>query len=514
MNPYQPACDALGHIQTLLAKSKVHAQYLPLISEWQDQLVRQMPTVMLYGNYNAGKSSLINLLVGDTVATEGEIPTTARVHTYHWQGMPLLDTPGINAPMAHEHISQQQLAKTDLVLFVIRNSDVDDADIYRQLSRLIANNKSVFVVLNCESSKPEDISLFHRQLMDHLFTELPQMGVSDSQIELLPVLPLNIRTAILAQQQQQPELLKYSGYLSLAAELAHWLEVHKQHHWLGSLYTRMEQQLFEPLLSQQQTGNDALFTMSAHIDYLSQRKALLKRSGAAKVGSLVAARRVDMHSALEQSESLALLSQIQADISEQAAQWLQQQLDLVEQVLLYGDSTFASITEPKQNTSNELINQMQLQMGNCLKRADKKHISALLSTLKKADLPLFRQLSAKQIGQAAKYGGPALQALSAVWNLYQGYASQGRENEQARQAATVIARQLTQLSAQISRSLTQQLHQFIDDAFSPRIKCAVAKKETYQAELGEEQLFQQELSEWRNELRLLCLKPAEADKMA
>ena len=48
---------------------------------------------MLFGAYNAGKSTLINALLGEERAVVGDIPTTDAVHRYDWDGHIMLDTP-------------------------------------------------------------------------------------------------------------------------------------------------------------------------------------------------------------------------------------------------------------------------------------------------------------------------------------------------------------------------------------------------------------------------------------
>lgn len=98
--------------------------------------------VIVVGEFNAGKSSVLNALFGQTVLAEGPVPTTDRVTfiryglepSYHLrdeylaeqilphpllQGLSLVDTPGTNSLVrAHQRLTEDALPRADLLLFV------------------------------------------------------------------------------------------------------------------------------------------------------------------------------------------------------------------------------------------------------------------------------------------------------------------------------------------------------------------------------------------------------------
>ena len=76
-------------------------------------------SIMVYGVYNAGKSTLINALLGQELAAVADVPETARVQGYRWGDFEVLDTPGIDAPLEHEAITREQLVQSDVVIFVV-----------------------------------------------------------------------------------------------------------------------------------------------------------------------------------------------------------------------------------------------------------------------------------------------------------------------------------------------------------------------------------------------------------
>lgn len=115
----------------------------------QEKLMQSHPSLMLYGVYNAGKSSLLNAILGETRAKVGDVPETRTVTTYEWKDYQLVDTPGINGPLLDEVIAKKELQKHDLILFVIDDSDsFDDALVAKEIFRIYELGKPLLVVLN------------------------------------------------------------------------------------------------------------------------------------------------------------------------------------------------------------------------------------------------------------------------------------------------------------------------------------------------------------------------------
>lgn len=75
-------------------------------------LQEQKPKVLVYGIYNAGKSTLVNVLCGKEVAEVGDRPTTAKTQPYDAGKYILMDTPGIDAPIEHEMEADEYILTT------------------------------------------------------------------------------------------------------------------------------------------------------------------------------------------------------------------------------------------------------------------------------------------------------------------------------------------------------------------------------------------------------------------
>lgn len=128
--------------------------------------------LVVAGEFNAGKSSLVNALLGERVMPEGVTPTTDRVTfiTYGEQitevddgpsvvrrtypnpildAVAFVDTPGTNAIIAkHQELSERFVPRADLVLFVT-SADRPFAQSERTFLELIASwGKKVVMVVN------------------------------------------------------------------------------------------------------------------------------------------------------------------------------------------------------------------------------------------------------------------------------------------------------------------------------------------------------------------------------
>ena len=132
----------------------------------------EMFLLVVAGEFNAGKSAVINALVGETVSAEGITPTTANVTVLRHgeargervvgdylieqthpapflRAISVVDTPGTNAIIRrHEEITERFAPRADLVLFVT-SADRPFTESERAfMERLRGWGKSVVVVLN------------------------------------------------------------------------------------------------------------------------------------------------------------------------------------------------------------------------------------------------------------------------------------------------------------------------------------------------------------------------------
>ena len=164
--------------------------------------------VVVVGEFNAGKSSLLNALVGEAVLEEGVTPTTSQIHLIRWgetvsrkelidgveevhlplpllREITLVDTPGTNAlERRHEALTEEYVPRSDLVLFVT-SSDRPLSESERQfLQRVKQWGKKVVIVVNKvdilkDGEAVEEVLAYVRENGERILGVAPQVfGVS------------------------------------------------------------------------------------------------------------------------------------------------------------------------------------------------------------------------------------------------------------------------------------------------------------------------------------------------
>jgi small GTP-binding protein len=163
--------EGLAEIRLALGKLDVPREALDTLQKAILQL-DELFLLVVVGEFNAGKSALVNALLGAKILAEGVTPTTSRVTLVKWgeqvgeqvvdqsfavftHPLPLLhevnivDTPGTNAVLRqHERLTEEFVPRSDLVLFVT-SADRPMTESERQfLERIRVWGKKVVIVLN------------------------------------------------------------------------------------------------------------------------------------------------------------------------------------------------------------------------------------------------------------------------------------------------------------------------------------------------------------------------------
>jgi small GTP-binding protein len=185
--------------------------------------------LVIAGEFNSGKSSFINALLGERVLPEGVTPTTDRINLLRHgpeiterpleayllerthpaellRELNVVDTPGTNAVIRrHEELTRDFVPRADLVLFVT-SADRPFSESEREFLERIREwgKKIVFIVNKIDilagSAEEAEVIAYVRDNAAALLGETPQ------------VFPVSARRAVQARTQSAPELWEQSGF--------------------------------------------------------------------------------------------------------------------------------------------------------------------------------------------------------------------------------------------------------------------------------------------------------------
>ncbi len=163
--------ESLAGIQQALSRLELPRESLDSLQKAILQL-DELFLIVVAGEFNAGKSALLNALLGEKALLEGATPTTSRVTLVKWgeqaaeqivdegyaiytyplpilKELNIVDTPGTNAVIRqHERLTDEFVPRSDLVLF-ITSADRPLTESERQfLERILTWGKKVVFILN------------------------------------------------------------------------------------------------------------------------------------------------------------------------------------------------------------------------------------------------------------------------------------------------------------------------------------------------------------------------------
>lgn len=172
--------------------------------------------LVFVGQYSAGKSSIVKMLTGRDDIKIGPGITTEETHTYDWNGIEIIDTPGIHTGIRpdHDEISYEAIASADMLVFVI-TSELFDSNIAEHFRKLaIDKDKAgeMILVVNkmqetMEGNTPEQQEIIREDLkkvVDPYDPDQLHLSFLDAESYL----------ESLADPERAERLLERSGYSS------------------------------------------------------------------------------------------------------------------------------------------------------------------------------------------------------------------------------------------------------------------------------------------------------------
>ena len=185
----------------------------------------EKPKVMVYGIYNSGKSTLINSLCKEKVAEMADRPTTDQIAEYDRGDYILVDSPGVDAPIQHEEVTEEHINKCHIILFVISSKGMfEDRTNYIKMVNLIKREIPFVIILNdrgCQLEKDwteeqkkrvkfehdQDLKIIQYKIQENLARESCDQHIT----EQYEVIVLNARKAWLGVEKKKDILYEKSG---------------------------------------------------------------------------------------------------------------------------------------------------------------------------------------------------------------------------------------------------------------------------------------------------------------
>lgn len=177
------------------------------------------------GQYSAGKSTIIKMLTGDSSIETGAGITTQQANSYQWNGLEIVDTPGIHTQLRPDHdaISYQAIMSADMLVFVITNELFDDhlANHFRSLAIDKDKAGEMLLVVN----KMERTSNGNTDEQQNIIREDLRKVLAPYSPEELGISFVDAETYLdsIAERDNDPEfadeLLERSGYYSFVEAL-------------------------------------------------------------------------------------------------------------------------------------------------------------------------------------------------------------------------------------------------------------------------------------------------------
>lgn len=226
------------------------------------RIEQETPTLMFYGVYNAGKSTLLNAIIGKEVASMADVPETHQVTPYQWNGYQLFDTPGINGPEKDYVLSRSELVKHNIILFLVDDSDSFDSKIVsEEIVQIIESGKPLILVMNnkqtIDGESDENGVAKRGKLYQNISKVAQEKGISRVE-DKFSFIMIDADTALTARLQNKKLLLESSALEELEDLILHTLKSQEGFKFLMSPLMMMEQQTskIQAYLSHQLNSQD------------------------------------------------------------------------------------------------------------------------------------------------------------------------------------------------------------------------------------------------------------------
>ncbi len=477
--------DILKYGQTLCSSEELESFSKHIESKLNDF----RPTLMIYGAYNAGKSTLLNALFGkEEYAKTGDAPETKEVYEYEYNGYTIYDTPGLNARGEDDIVTTEHLNKSEVVLFVVSNNgSLEEEFVYNKISEVVKTNKPIIIVLNNKSGMDLN-SREAIEIVEKVSHNLRKIG-DRNQIERIEskvdICMVNAKSALKSKLENKQIILKNSNITVLEEMIERYLSHSGQKEVINALNIYI-QNFIENLLAKidSKIDNVELKKVEELITYLEK----LKQSSDIKLKNIIDKK---MIAAVEDLTSILLSENISEsslngyieecvlDISNQVSQIVNSiNSNLSTKICqfskefeeLHVDAVKFDISNKKDSGQSPLIpNEIKGKLKDVI--SNKKiteEASKQILTLAKQYLPkdIMKGKGPVWIGKAATKATIAISVALEVYSIYSASKEHEAMIKQQRQTCLSAKNSAQTISSNIKITLYTSADEIINDIFN------------------------------------------------
>jgi ribosome biogenesis GTPase A len=512
--------NVFTNISSLLSKSStiakrylVQHEFTALEKEVTELLISRQLKIMLFGSYNAGKSTLINVLLGGDFAPVKDVPTTFDVDNYDWQGIKLTDTPGINAPIEHEAVTDEQVKRSDLLLFVIREGDQDSKELYKRLFNFIKRGKKVFIVLNHQAANVDDIDKAHQKTFEIIAQYAFEEGVTDDIISNIPVYPINLLTAYKGVIKKSDKLILHSGFNDFNKAFKQWLiQFDNERSYLTAIQNKINEIWLSPIINQINTelGSSkgaGLNSLNEQLSLLKSDKRIILQSASNKLNSEMSLVKTQVLAICKEGGNAeAQLTTVFDSIATKIEAWLTSEIETVSSaILLESNISALNETEPSQESKggggSDSLKSIARE-----KLLDKDVLTEALKVGRSFKIPGLKGRWESTLGKWAGKAAIVLQVGTVIYDGYKASEQQEQLNKRRRQEELRANELVEQICSTVTSDLYLSVEKNIAAFFNSQIKAVTETIQAISSECSEIEKDMQQMVSIKNELTNLYFK--------
>ena len=493
-DPFRLAFDVWATVRTPLSR------HLPAVDiEATEELLADRsgaatPRVMVFGTYNAGKSTLINALIGEEVARVADHPETDRVTSYPWRGFLLDDTPGIDAPIKHEQVTRAHLEKTDAVLFILAtDGTLEEKRTFDEIIDLVRAGKPIRVILNNKSGfrpdSPDFLNLRDR-LAENLRRAADAVGIKDIDTRA-PSRLVNAASGLRGKREGKSALLANSGLLEVEADVAELCGATGKAKMAHTVCRRMAKQI--DLALENLPSDDAVQPFREAADAVAAERLRLTSvlDHAANEAAAVFEGALG-HAVFHGKPQLGKVSADEAADSVSAI--IERELRHTQRVFAGIESTFdgqpgaiqpvsgPGIPLPEGIPLNDAPNGGGFRLTRAanlltpgLVQLNKETIVGGFMAAKQIFPAVFKGLGPKFFGRIVPLIGPVIVTVTGIYDTYSAHREEQRQFEREKDRRAVLTQEVTDAGRKMRWALTQQCQDLIESIFGP-VEDALARQ--------------------------------------